>query len=355
MGIKVKVSVIIPVYNVEKYLEECITSVLEQTLTDIEIICVDDGSTDHSYDILCELQKKDDRIVILRQQNRFAGVARNKGIDAARGDYLVFLDSDDFFEKDFLEKMYTACTQNNADICVCDADNYDNSTGRYFDTGYYHEAALPTQKTFSKKELGVNTFLFCYPMPWNKMFSRKIIERYGLRFQNIRKTNDLGFVYMAIACADSITVIDDKLIHYRVGLDNSLQAKNKGMDTHFAEAIAYLKEGLKERGLYREVKESYNNLIMRTFIYEYKRQLHNEHAKMYDWFFTEGISMMDFGTEGLIKSNSIILGNYNKRKANNVNAQLFRLHFCVCKVLLKLCQKDIPYEIRRKNTDERYN
>lgn len=342
-----KVSVIIPVYNVEKYLEECISSVLEQTLTDIEIICVDDGSTDHSYDILCKLQKKDDRIVILRQQNEFAGVARNKGIEAAKGDYLVFLDSDDFFEKDLLEKMYMACTQQNADICVCDADNYDNSTGKYFTTGYYHKAAVPTQKTFSKKELGVNTFLFCYPMPWNKMFSKKLIDQYELRFQKIRKTNDLGFVYMAIACADSITVIDDKLIHYRVGLDSSLQAKNKGMDIHFAEAIVYLKEGLKDRGLYDDVKESYNNLIMRTFIYEYKRQLRNEHVKMYYWFFSEGIYMMDFGTKGLIKSNNIILGNYIKRKVSDINAQIFRIHFCICKALLKLCQKDFPYEAIR--------
>lgn len=341
-----KVSVIIPVYNVEKYLEECITSVLEQTLTDIEVICVDDGSTDQSYDILCRLQKKDNRIVILRQQNEFAGVARNKGIEVAQGDYLVFLDSDDFFEKDLLEKMYTACTRQNADICVCDADNYDNSTGKYFDTGYYHKAAVPSCKTFSKKELGVNTFLFCYPMPWNKMFSKKIIDRYGLRFQKIRKTNDLGFVYMAIACAESITVINDKLIHYRVGLDNSLQAKNKGMDIHFAEAIVYLMEGLKARGLYQEVKQSYNNLIMRTFIYEYKRQLSNDHAKMYRWFFTEGIFMLDFDTDGLIKSNNIILGKYKERKVNSVNAQLFRAHFCICKVLLKLFNKDVPYEIK---------
>ena len=97
-----KVSVIVPVYNVEDYLEECIQSIRNQTLKDIEIICVDDGSTDRSYDILTKLQKKDDRIVVLKQKNKFAGVARNKGIEIARGEYLVFLDSDDFFEETLL-------------------------------------------------------------------------------------------------------------------------------------------------------------------------------------------------------------------------------------------------------------
>lgn len=339
-----KVSVIVPVYNVEDYLEECIQSIRNQTLKDIEIICVDDGSTDRSYDILTKLQKKDDRIVVLKQKNKFAGVARNKGIEIARGEYLVFLDSDDFFEETLLEHMYEACVHAQADICVCDADNYDNSTKKYFDTGYYWRAAVPSHIPFSRKELGVNTFLFCYPMPWNKMFKKSLVDNYQLRFQKVRKTNDLGFVYLAIACADKITVVDEKLIHYRVGLANSLQAKNKGMDKYFAEALLYLKEGLEERNLYQEVKQSYNNLVMRTFVYEYKRQLKNEHMKMYEWFFKEGAPAFGLDMDGLLPSNKKVLGNYLNRKVNNRNGNLFRVHFCMQKLILKLTKRDIPYE-----------
>lgn len=339
-----KVSVIVPVYNVEDYLEECINSILNQTLKDIEVICVDDGSTDHSYEILTDLQKKDDRLVVIRQKNEYAGAARNKGIEIAQGEYLVFLDSDDFFEKDLLECMYDACVRDDADICVCDADNYDNAEKKYFDTGYYWKSALPLQTPFSKKELGVNTFLFCYPMPWNKMFRKSLVDQYQLRFQKIRKTNDLGFVYLAIACAEKITVADKKLVHYRVGLSNSLQAKNKGMDKFFADALLYLKEGLIERNLYQEEKQSFNNLVMRTFIYEYKRQLRNDHMKMYEWFFHDGIHMFDIDPELLLPCNKQILGRYMDKEVNDRNGRLFRIHFCVRKLLLKITKKDIPYE-----------
>lgn len=339
-----KVSVIVPVYNVENYLEECINSILSQTLEDIEVICVDDGSTDGSYNILKSLQEKDNRVVVLRQNNEFAGTARNKGIDIARGEYLVFLDSDDFFENNLLESMYNACERESADICVCNADNYDNNTGKFFDTRYYWENAIPEKSSFSKYDLGVNTFLFCYPMPWNKMFRKELVEKNNLRFQKVRKTNDLGFVYLAIACADKITVVDEKLVHYRVGLDNSLQAKNKGMDKYFAEALLYLKNGLIQRNLYQEVKESFMNLVMRTFVYEYKRQLNNEHIKMYNWFFNEGITEFDISKELLLPVNKKILGGYADKKVNKVNGKLFRVNFCIQKLFLKILKKDIPYK-----------
>ena len=100
---EVKVSVIMPVYNVEKYLRQSLDSVLAQTLSEIEIICVDDGSTDGSYDILEEYAAKDQRITVLKQQNQYAGVARNHGLEKAGGKYVVFWDSDDFFEKNALQ------------------------------------------------------------------------------------------------------------------------------------------------------------------------------------------------------------------------------------------------------------
>ena len=103
----IKVSVIIPVYNAEKYLEECLDSLLRQTFTDMEIICVDDGSTDSSAEILKRFQEKDRRIRVLFQENQYAGIARNNGMKIAQGEYLLFLDADDFFEDTLLEKIYS--------------------------------------------------------------------------------------------------------------------------------------------------------------------------------------------------------------------------------------------------------
>lgn len=128
----IKVSVIIPVYNAQKYLEQALESVISQTLRDIEIICVDDGSTDSSPQILERFAKRDSRIIIKRQQNRFAGAARNNGMESARGKYLVFWDADDIFDKNALKKMYLACERHSADICVCAGKRMDNESGRVY-------------------------------------------------------------------------------------------------------------------------------------------------------------------------------------------------------------------------------
>lgn len=101
-----KVSVVIPVYNVADYLSECLNSILNQTLEDIEVICVDDGSTDGSLDILRHYEEHDMRLQVLTQKHMTAGAARNTGLDRARGEYVIFLDADDFFAPDMLEKTY---------------------------------------------------------------------------------------------------------------------------------------------------------------------------------------------------------------------------------------------------------
>ena len=130
----VKVSVIIPVFNVEDYLKQCLDSVVHQTLKDIEIICVNDSSTDKSLDILEEYAKTDWRIRVITQPNAGAGAARNKGMDVATGKYLAFLDSDDFFELNMLEKAYEMAEDEQSDLVVYKSDQYhteDNRTGRY--------------------------------------------------------------------------------------------------------------------------------------------------------------------------------------------------------------------------------
>ena len=119
-----KVSVIIPVYNVEKYLGPCLDSILGQTLNNIEVICVDDGSTDRSLEILREYEKRDARVKVLTQPNTNAGAARNKGIQQARGEYLSFLDSDDHFDPTMLEKCAARMDQDRSDVLVFGAKQH---------------------------------------------------------------------------------------------------------------------------------------------------------------------------------------------------------------------------------------
>ena len=117
-----KVSVIIPVYNTEKYLRECLDSVINQSLKEIEIICVNDGSTDNSLEILKEYAAKDNRITVLTQENLYAGVARNAGMMVASGEYYHFLDSDDMVFKNCYNEIYEYSKNNNLEICIFDVE-----------------------------------------------------------------------------------------------------------------------------------------------------------------------------------------------------------------------------------------
>ena len=125
----VKVSVIIPVYNAEKYLRECLDSVIGQTLQDIEIICVDDGSTDNSLLILQEYAANDKRLKIVEQANQGAAAARNAGIAVAQGEYLAFLDADDLYYLEALQTAYVCAEKSNADVLLFEADFFDEKHG----------------------------------------------------------------------------------------------------------------------------------------------------------------------------------------------------------------------------------
>ena len=149
-----KVSVIIPVYNVEKYLRECLNSVINQTLKDIEIILVDDGSTDSSLSICQEYAKKDDRIIVLTQQNQGAAVARNNGIKIAKGEYLSILDSDDYFDLSMLEKLYNKAVKDDLDITICRAQALNDLDKKISDMQYsVKEKYLPNKEIFNYKDV----------------------------------------------------------------------------------------------------------------------------------------------------------------------------------------------------------
>ena len=218
-----KVSVIIPVYNTAKYLRQCLDSVAGQTLEDIEIICIDDGSTDESPNILQEYAQRDRRFRIFHQQNLFAGVARNTGIDHARGDYLVFWDSDDYFDPRALKLMYERAKQDDADICVCGASRYFEETGDVIPNDKYLDSGrLPDDPAFNRRSNPDYILTFTTVMLWNKMYSRAFVGREHLRFPPRRYAEDAPFSVQALLKADRIVVVQEYLVTYRVGRADSL-------------------------------------------------------------------------------------------------------------------------------------
>lgn len=222
------VSVIVPVYNAKKHLRECLDSIVGQTLEAIEIICVDDGSTDGSLDILQEYAAADSRFTVLTQTNQYAGTARNNGIDLARGKYLVFWDSDDFFDPTALEKMYRQCETDSADICVCGARQFFQDTGKVFHGPMYLvKKQVPAKRPFNRKTIPIHILTFTTMVVWNKMFRRDFVVGENLRYAGSRSNNDVEFAVCALCVAKAITVVEEDLVTYRrnqgTALTNNLE------------------------------------------------------------------------------------------------------------------------------------
>ena len=199
---KTDVSVIMPVYNTEPYLREALDSLLKQTNPNIEIICVDDGSTDASASILKEYTEKDPRVQILRQNHQGAGAARNLGMESAQGEYLLFLDADDFFTDTLVEEIAKKGNKTNADVILFGARKYDDLTGRSEHVPrYLWRKLLPVQEVFSRKTMEGELFTLTTPAPWNKSFRREYIQEQKLKFQNLPNSNDVYFTLTALGAA----------------------------------------------------------------------------------------------------------------------------------------------------------
>jgi len=255
-----KVSVIIPVYNVEKYLKECLNSIVNQTLKDIEIICVDDGSTDDSLNILNEYAQKDSRITVLTQKNQGAAVARNKGLDIANGEYLSILDSDDFFDITMLEKMYYKAISTDADVVICGAKSIDEQSKLISHIPYaLNRHLIPNKGVFNYKDIPDKIFQLTTAWSWNKLFKKCFIDKEKIKYQNLQYLNDFYFGYMVLILAKKITTINENLIVYRINTINQLTSTRDKNIFCFAKATFKLRRELIKRNIYHYVEQSFVN------------------------------------------------------------------------------------------------
>ena len=265
------VSVIIPAYNAAKTIRECLDSLLIQSLKDIEIICVDDGSEDNTIEILNEYRKKDSRIVVLQQKNQYAGVARNNGLEIARGDYVMFLDADDFFHPDMLMEMVRKGIQQRADIVVCGALRYHDTEKTMTPASWMLNMKLVSSKAcFSAEDIPERIFNFTAPAPWNKMFRRDFVQKQNLFFQDTLYANDLRFTMTALAMASRISVVDRELVYYRVGQKTNLQSVKSVYPLIFLDALKSFKEQLIVRNKMEMLSRSYLNLVWSICLSELK-------------------------------------------------------------------------------------
>lgn len=226
---KVDVSVILPIYNIkEEYLRKCVGSLMRQTKEEIEIILVNDGSTNNAYDVCMDLQKQDQRIKVLTQENQGVSVARNQGMAAATGEWICFVDPDDWVDESYVEHLYKDAVAHDADISVCDFYIY------YSDKKEIINRSLDSESTVLEKEeknrlmyqLLNKKLIGYYPremsagMPWARIFRHEFIKKFDLSFvPGMARMQDVIFCLYAMENANKIYYSSDALYHYR--MDNA--------------------------------------------------------------------------------------------------------------------------------------
>lgn len=293
---KVKVSVIMPIYNADAFLSHSIESVLSQTLKDIEVICVDDGSTDNSLKIIKEKQVADERIRIVTETNAGPALARNNGMRRARGEYVIFLDADDFFEPTLLESLYNEGVKGDLDIVIADYDIY-NIRKETFEkvVPSEHEDIFEEGRVTSKSEFPDHIFLSTNGAAWNKLFKRSFITDKNLQFlTDVKLYEDVYFVVTSLSLAERIGKVFEVLLHHRV---YSEQSRAKVFHKHFSQVpLVYvrIKEFLMQHGMYAPLSSSFLNLTasrcykMFSLIgsddkAHFWNALHNEYAEQLGW------------------------------------------------------------------------
>lgn len=255
-----KVSIIIPVYNTEKYLKQCLETVCLQTIKEIQIICVDDGSSDGSVEIIKGFCKKDERVELYLNKNesKGAGSARNLGLSYAKGEYLLILDSDDYFELDLVEKSYNKAITFDADVVLYDTTYIDENGMHLRGYNSLNTSAIPDKEVFSLYDCPDTFFQITPGMAWSKMWKRELIKKNNILFQeNIPMADDILFTYSAMSLAKRITFIKERLINYRYIREGNQSSNKDNAVTSSVEYALELKKILSSYGLYDTLRYSF--------------------------------------------------------------------------------------------------
>lgn len=203
-----QVSIIVPIYNVKKYLRKCLDSLINQTLCNIEIICINDGSTDNSLQILEEYKKRDSRITVINQENFGQSVARNRGIEVAKGEYIGFVDPDDWVDLDYFEKLYNAATKTNSDIAVGGIIRVTGIKKKKFHKFDRETIAENTDLKFELCDVPEKSYV------WNKIYKTESLKKAGLKFEEGRIFEDCIFTPQALYFLGKMVTVPNTYYFY---------------------------------------------------------------------------------------------------------------------------------------------
>lgn len=271
------ISLIIPIYNAERYLAECLGSLARQTFRDFEVIAVNDGSTDGSLALLRRMERQYSFLRVIDQENGGVSAARNNGMAAARGEYLGFVDADDYVAPQYLERLYRTCVDNNAEISCC---------------YYYYKFEAPDflwkypfrcHGVFDRTQ-AMNKLLHDTQMQglmWNKLFQRRLFTENNITFPAMKCLEDMIVMNQLFAHINRLAVIDEPLYYYRKHGGSALAAITPSKINDFMKAMVLVRGMLEKSGRFAQYRRSYQALLKKTgtccYLYTIKmhaRQLH---------------------------------------------------------------------------------
>lgn len=254
-----KISIIIPVYNVEKYIEKALESVLAQTFTDYEVIMVNDGSTDGSLSILREYARNYENFHLIDQCNRGQGATRNVGINAATGEYIAFLDSDDFFASNFLEVLYNAAIENDADISSCNYSFYYDSGFKKIFMPFTAKTGVYSNKVALRKLILDTTFHFFL---WNKLFKRELFTQNNIQFHDMY-FEDVAACPQLFYYANKVAFVNKPLYYYRRHKNSIISTIDATKINDYIKAMGITRNFLEEKGVYETYKTAFKTYAFR--------------------------------------------------------------------------------------------
>lgn len=329
----IKFSIIIPVYNMEEYLKECLDSLINQTLKDFEAICIDDGSSDNSLAILKEYANKDNRFVVISQKNQGQGVARNKGIDAAKGEYIAFVDPDDYIQNNMLEHFYKKFKETNATMILFNHFSFEDGANvkevSDFEQKSIKFGCIIKPNTFFnwndlKQQRRLTSVNYA---AWNKVYSSDFIKKNNIAFAPYRIGEDHLFSISALLLADKIYYDNGAFYNYRRRI-SSFARRTSNEILFIFNIIDEIKAFLIKHGLYEMLEDDFK-IYVKKLLFSCVKRTPKEKINEYLIKCKEILSLKEYKKlEEKAKDNSLtksklsfwerIFAVKNKKESNNV-------------------------------------
>lgn len=255
---KPKISVIVPIYNAEKYLGCCINSIIKQSFSDFELLLINDGSIDASHYICEEYAKKDNRIRIINQSNSGVCLTRNKGIEIARGEYIAFCDQDDWFEENALKVLYSLAIKNNSDItCGSIKQVWPHCNVKELLVDKVFVAKVEGNDLYELNKIGASI--------WGKLYKKEVLEKYNIRLRNVSTREDYIFYYDLLANCKNVATTSQIVYNYNK-LENDTGCNNPKIDYCECSILDYESQ-INANNNWSEDKETINKIIKKITTY----------------------------------------------------------------------------------------